>query len=84
MQRQFADIGFKEMKNIESANQPNIRKSNIELLRIVAMVIIVMHHFAIHGGFAFSSETISINRLWVQFITMGGRLGVNIFVLISG
>lgn len=72
------------MKNMESVNQPNIRKSNIELLRIVAMVIIVMHHFAIHGGFTFSSETISINRLWVQLITMGGKLGVNIFVLISG
>ena len=77
-------VSIKEMKKEESDHQIKTRQSNLELLRIVAMVIIVMHHFGIHGEFSFSSETISINRLWIQFITMGGRLGVNIFVLISG
>ena len=62
----------------------NERDSNIELLRIIATVFIVAHHFAIHGGFVFSNESISINRLWIQFIQIGGKIGVNIFVLISG
>ena len=26
------------------------RESNLELLRILAMLFIVMHHFAVHGG----------------------------------
>ena len=60
------------------------RRSNLELLRIVAMVMIVAHHFAIHGGFNYSNETITINRLWIQFLEIGGKIGVNIFVLISG
>lgn len=60
------------------------RNSSIELLRIIAMVMIVFHHFAIHGGFSFSSTDISINHFWYNFILMGGKLGVDIFVLISG
>ena len=27
------------------------RQTNIELLRIVSMLMIVFHHFAVHGGF---------------------------------
>lgn len=60
------------------------RQSNFELLRIIAMIGVIAHHFAYHGGFDFSMENISINRLWIQFILMGGKIGVNIFVLISG
>ncbi len=65
-------------------NRKTIRQSNIELLRIIAMVIIVAHHFSFHGGFEFPTDTITVNRLWVQFIQIGGKIGVNVFVLISG
>lgn len=68
----------------KETNKHNLRSSNIELLRIVTMLMIVAHHFAYHGGFEFATNTISINRLWVQFIQLGGRVGVNVFVLISG
>lgn len=60
------------------------RQSNIELLRIVAMLMIVFHHFAIHGDFSFLSSEFSLPRLWYNFIIMFGKVGVNIFVLISG
>lgn len=60
------------------------RKSNIELLRIFAMIMIIAHHVAVHAGFSFDPQVISVNRLWIQFIEMGGKIGVNIFVLISG
>lgn len=60
------------------------RQSNIELLRIVAMNMIVIGHFSCHGGFGFPPTSITINRLWTQFIVMGGNIGVNIFMLISG
>lgn len=48
------------------------------------MFMIVAHHFAIHGGFAFTAKTFAVNELWVLFLEGGGKLGVNIFVLISG
>lgn len=60
------------------------RRSNIELLRIIAMLLIIICHFSTHGGFQFPSGGITVNRLWTQCLTFGGNLGVNIFVLISG
>ena len=60
------------------------RNSSIELLRILSMVMIVFHHFAVHGGFVWTSESNLIARLWYNFILMGGKVGVNVFVLISG
>lgn len=50
------------MENIEVKK----RESNFELLRILAMVMIVISHFAAHGGFDFPNTEISINRLWIQ------------------
>ena len=59
------------------------RQSNIELLRIVAMVMIVASHFGVHGGFNYGEE-ISLNSVWITFFGSGGKLGVDIFMLISG
>lgn len=70
------------MKNNSFIN--SARKSNIELLRIIAMVMIIAHHIAVHSNFSFPTDSISVNRLWVQFIEMGGKIGVDIFILISG
>lgn len=60
------------------------RLTSIEILRILAMFLIVMYHFSWYGDFNFSTSAISINRLWTQFMQLGGKFGVNIFVLISG
>lgn len=60
------------------------RKSNIEVLRIISMFLIVAHHFSVHGGFKLLQSTVSINRIWVQLLQMGGKIGVDIFVIISG
>jgi len=61
----------------------NARSSSMELLRIISMIMILFHHFAVHGGFTFGT-TLSIPRLWYNLIVMGGKIGVDIFVLISG
>lgn len=68
----------------QNQQQLKIRNSSIELLRILAMIMIVSCHFATHGGFSFDVKIVSIPRLWWSFIEMGGNLGVDIFVLISG
>lgn len=60
------------------------RKSNIELLRIVAMLMIVGHHFSVHSGFSFPEGTLTLNRLWLQLLQYGGKIGVDLFVLITG
>ena len=60
------------------------RKSNFELLRIISMLMIVAHHLAIHSGLYFPQIPITMNRIFALLVLMGGKIGVNIFVLISG
>lgn len=60
------------------------RQSSIELLRIIAMIMIVFHHFAVHGDFDWQSTGATIPHLWYNLIMMGGKIGVDVFVLISG
>ena len=61
----------------------NSRQSNIELLRIVAMLMIIAHHFSVHGNFDLRNMLVG-NNIWLQFLATGGKIGVNIFVMISG
>ena len=68
---------------LQNKQQIKVRNSSIELLRIIAMIMIVFHHFAIHGGFTFGAS-ISITYLWYNLIVMGGKIGVDVFVIISG
>lgn len=61
----------------------NKRQANVELLRIIAMVMIVAHHFSVHGEF--DLETVnSKNAIIVGILACGGKIGVNIFFLIMG
>lgn len=53
------------------------RLSNIELLRIVSMIMIVLHHVLVHGINDSSSHALQILDIFFIF-------GVNLFVLISG
>ncbi len=60
-----------------------IRNSNLELLRIISMILIMFHHYAIHG-FLPVSFRFTMNKLILDFLSLGGQLGVSCFVLISG
>ena len=60
------------------------RNSAIELLRILSMLLIVGCHFATYGGFSFSASDLSPARFLYGFWELGGNLGTDIFVLISG
>ena len=61
-----------------------VRNSSLELLRIIAMLMIIASHLAQHGGFDFPLSSITINRLWWQFMRISGARGNDLFVLISG
>ena len=59
------------------------RDSNIELLRIVAMLMIVLHHLCLYGyaGFGDGGWGADFER---NLMIVGGKIGVDVFVLISG
>ena len=60
------------------------RDSKMEILRILSMIMIVMHHIACHGGYVFDGDVPAFNRIWVNLFEIGGKVGVNIFVMLSG
>lgn len=59
------------------------RNSNLEILRIICMILIVAHHYVVHGGFIFGYD-VTVNRIFLEFLSFGGKLGVNCYVLITG
>lgn len=58
------------------------RDSNLEILRIVSMILIVAHHFSLHG-YNFIILPFSSKKIVLDFLVLGGKVGVNIFILIS-
>ena len=60
----------------------NTRKSNLELLRIIGIYLIIITHFAGYSGFKYDSQ-FELNAMVIRWFHVGGKLGVNLFVLIS-
>ncbi|MBQ9251458.1 MAG: acyltransferase [Clostridia bacterium] len=71
-------------RQTDGAKKPAVRESNFELLRILAMILIVAGHFGSHSGYEFPQGQLSGNRLWVELFEIGGNISVNVFVLLSG
>lgn len=65
-------------------NTRNYRNSNLELLRIISMLLIITHHYSVHGGFDLTGHELTTNKIIVQILSLGGKLGVNCFILITG
>lgn len=65
------------------------RSSNIELYRILVMLLIVAHHYVVNSGLMnadgplFSNPT-SSNTYFYLLLGMWGKTGINCFVLITG
>ncbi|MCX4301078.1 MAG: acyltransferase [Alistipes sp.] len=68
------------------AENPTERNSSIELLRIVAMFLIVLHHYCVNSGLIelMDPHNLTGNTILIQFLSFGGKVGVNIFFLICG
>ena len=69
------------------------RKSNFELMRIVAMLMIVADHLAVHGvQQVLSSDNVyrawaagtMVNRLFTLLFVPGGATGVALFFMLTG
>lgn len=65
---------------------PKMRNSNLELFRIVLMLMIIAHHYVVNSGLTalYDFSHISGNQLFLEFFGWGGKCGINCFVLITG
>lgn len=59
------------------------RNTNLELLRIISMIFIIAHHLVVFGMGDFSFVGTNPNTFALYFLTMFGKIGVVIFILIS-
>lgn len=63
------------------------RNSNLELLRILSMLVIVAHHLVVNSGvrdlFAIDNG-LTVNALYLQLFGMWGKTAINTFIMISG
>jgi surface polysaccharide O-acyltransferase-like enzyme len=61
------------------------RNSSLELLRILCIILIIFHHYSVHGGFhAGTINELNWHLIFVQMMSMFGRIACSVFVLISG
>lgn len=63
-----------------------MRSSNIELLRIVAMLAIIAHHYVVNSTVTrlFDPLHPTANQIFLQLWGMWGKTAINVFVLITG
>lgn len=59
------------------------RQSNLELLRILAMCMIICCHFVTYNNFG-PTDVLSDKMLALSMLRLGGKLGVVLFVMITG
>ncbi len=68
---------------MEKAIKKKNRDSNIELLRIIAMCLIIFDHMALNTGIV-DGYTVNGNMIFGIIGGIGGKIGVVIFLLITG
>ena len=61
-----------------------MRRSNIEILRLLAMLLITLSHWGGHGAWAGLGCSSLITDTYIQFTQYLGELGNCTFVLMTG
>lgn len=65
-----------------------VRDSNLELYRIIVMLLIVAHHYVVNSGLLDvmlqNTPPLSAKSLYIYWLGMWGKTGINCFVLITG
>lgn len=74
-------------KNIISTRQP--RSSNLELYRIICMLMIVAHHYVVSSGLTsadgpLKTDCLASNSVFLWLFGAWGKTGINCFVMITG
>lgn len=68
---------------------PQKRSSNLELYRIVCMLMIVAHHYVVNSGLTdtdsvMMAHSTAANSIYLFFFGMWGKTGINCFLMITG
>ena len=71
------------LKNIYGKDSHSGRNSNIELLRAISMLMVIAYHYSIYGFYA-EDIAYTANKYFVDIFGMSGKIGTDIFVLITG
>ena len=70
----------------EKGTERKLRDSNLELYRIITMLLIVAHHYMISSGLwnAIFADPMSPRSLFLLVFGAWGKTGINCFMLIGG
>lgn len=73
----------KPVKNVLGGKE---RSSNLELYRILVMLLIVAHHYVVNSGLldVMNQDVLSANTTFFSLFGAWGKTGINCFVLITG
>lgn len=76
---------------MEETQKPVVqhRESNLELFRIIVMILIIVHHYVVNSGLTLSDgvmfvDSFSPKTLFLLLFGAWGKTGINCFVLITG
>lgn len=63
-----------------------VRNSNLELYRVIVMLLIVAHHYVVNSGLfgIMQQSELTYNSAFLYLFGMWGKTGINCFVLITG
>lgn len=75
-------------KNIHDSSVKQ-RESNLELFRIITMLLIVAHHYVVNSGLMdidspIATSPTSKNSIFLLLFGAWGKIGINCFVMITG
>lgn len=75
--------------SVSKVPQKKLRDSNLELYRIIVMLLIVAHHYVVNSGLMaaggpIASSPLSFNSIFLLLFGAFGKTGINCFVLITG
>lgn len=62
------------------------RTSNIELYRIILMILIIAHHYTVNSGLKelYNFNNVTGNMIFLQVLSMFGKTVINCFSIITG
>lgn len=66
--------------------EAKVRNSNLELYRVIVMILIVAHHYFVNSGLVefTAKDPFSCKSIYLYLFGMWGKTGINCFVLITG
>lgn len=71
------------------AKQKTVRSSNLELYRVIAMMLIVIHHYVVNSGLTAANgpifaDPLSMRSVFLLLVGAWGKTCINCFMLITG